>query len=72
MNRKYIRKLVLQEFRNRLVEQEEKKQKSFPNIEAAQQAKEELEKNADLLAEGVPPVGLLVTELCLQKRKLFH
>ena len=57
MNRKYIRKLVLQEFRNRLVEQEEKKQKSFPNIEAAQQAKEELEKNADLLAEGVPPVG---------------
>jgi hypothetical protein len=57
MNRKYIRKLVLQEFRNRLVEQEEKKQKSFPNIEAAQQAKENLEKNAALLAEGVPPEG---------------
>ena len=54
MNRKYIRKLVLQEFRNRLVEQEKKeknKQKSFPNIEAAQQAKEELEKNAALLGE---------------------
>jgi len=57
MNRKYIRKLVLQEFRNRLVEQEEKKQKSFPNREVAQQAKEELEKNAALLGEGVPPEG---------------
>jgi len=60
MNRKYIRKLVLQEFRNRLIEQEKKeknKQKSFPNREAAQQAKEELEKNAALLGEGVPPEG---------------
>lgn len=57
MNRKHIRKLILQEFRNRLVEQEEKKQKSFPNRAAAQQAKEELEKNAALLGEGVPPEG---------------
>lgn len=57
MNRKHIRKLILQEFRNRLVEQEEKKKKSFPSRAAAQQAKEELEKNAALLGEGVPPEG---------------
>jgi hypothetical protein len=58
MNRKYIRKLVLQEFRSRLIEEAKvKKQKSFPNIDAAQQAKEVLENNAALLAEGVPPIG---------------